>query len=182
MRTGARGGKEDVLSWFLHRAAGISALSKPARKLTLSVQDVRAERYSVLMPHRVHATIGLTFLDQKHADDAEKKLRQIVRPEKKQLRVNLEMLEERPPLARRGMENPLLERMRAIAGEWKLPFGADSSVLPSAAGFVPATTPVVCGMGPTGRDLYTPGEAVHRGELMQRALLLALLLGGDALR
>ncbi len=178
MRIGARGGRDDVLSWFLLKASSLSALSKPGKKLTVSVQHLRTERYSVLMPHRIHATVGLTFLDPRHADEAEARLREIVRPDLKHLQVRVEMLEERPPLARKGLDNPLVTRLEAIAGEWKLPFGTDSSLLPSAAGCVPPGTPVICGFGPPGRDLYTPNEAVHRGELLQRSLLLSLLLGG----
>jgi D-alanine-D-alanine ligase len=178
LRIGARGGKEDVLSWFLLKASSISALGRPAKKLTVSVQQLRTERYSVLMPHRIRATIGLTFLDPRHADKAEARLREIVKPDHKHLQVRVEMLEERPPLARKGLDNPLVARLESLAAEWKLPFGTDSSLLPSAAGCVPQGTPVICGFGPPGRDLYTPSEAVHRGELLQRSLLLALLLGG----
>jgi D-alanine-D-alanine ligase len=140
------------------------------------VQEVRTERYSVLMPHRIPATIGLTFLDPKHADAAEAELREIVKPDQKHLQVRLEVLEERPPLRRRP-DNPIVDRLASLSESWKLPFGTDSSLLPSAAGCVPEGTPVVCGFGPPGRDLYTPAEAVHRGELLQRALLLTLLLG-----
>lgn len=177
MRIGARGDRTDVLNWFLKRAESISALSRPGKKLAVTVQEVRTERYSVLMPHRIPATIGLTFLDTKHADAAEVELREIVKPDQKHLQVRLEMLEERPPLRRRP-DNPIVDRLAAISEGWKLPFGVDSSLLPSAAGCVPPDTPVVCGLGPPGRDLFTPSEAVHRGELLQRTLLLALLLGG----
>jgi D-alanine-D-alanine ligase len=177
MRIGARGERTDVLNWFLTRASTISALSRSAKKLTASVQDVRTERFSVLMPHRISATVGLTFLDPRHAEAAEAELREIVKPDQKHLQVRLEVLEERPPLRKRP-DNPIVERLASLSEGWKLPFGTDSSLLASAAGCIPADTPVVCGMGPPGRDLYTPSEAAHRGELLQRSLLLALLLGG----
>jgi D-alanine-D-alanine ligase len=179
LRMGVRG-RSDVLTWFLDRAARIAALSRPAKKLTLMVQDVRTERYSILMPHRIRATIGMTYLDRRHAEAAERRLREVIRPDTKEVRVQMEPLEERPPLARGSEDNPVLGRLASLSEQWRLPFGEESSVVPSAAGVVPSGTPVVCGMGPAGRALFTPNEAVHRGELLQRSLLLALYLGGFA--
>lgn len=177
MRMGARG-KRDVLSWFLECGPKVSALSRPARKLSVTVQDVRTERYSILMPHRIRATIGISYLDPRVADDVMQKLREAIKPAQKDIHVSMELLEERPALTRRTEENPIVERLQDLSQQWKIPFGVDSSLVPSAAGVVPAGTPVICGMGPAGRNLYTPMEAVHRNELLQRSLLLALYLGG----
>ena len=81
-------------------------------------------------------------------------------------------------MQRQSDENPVLTRLQALSDAWKLPFAACTSLLPSAAGEVPRETPVLCGLAPAGREVHTPQEAVHRGELVQRTLLLALHLGG----
>ena len=46
-------------------------------------------------------------------------------------------------------------------------------MLPSAAGLVPPQVPVICGIGPIARDLFTTQEAVNRISLIQRTLLIA---------
>jgi D-alanine-D-alanine ligase len=176
-RIGLEGGKLDVLSWFLSKTSGIGALSEKAKRLTVTVQDVKTQKYSILMPHQIESSLGMAYLNTKHADAAEARLNEILRSDSKTIRSSLEMTEDRPALSRKGETNPLLVDLEKLCEEWKLPFGVGSSLLPSAAGWVPENIPVVCGFGPPGRDLYTPNEAVHRGELLQRTLLLALLLG-----
>jgi D-alanine-D-alanine ligase len=52
----------------------------------------------------------------------------------------------------------------------------ESSLLPSAAGEIAGEVPVICGLGPACRDLYTPQEAIHRVGLLQRSLMLALFI------
>jgi hypothetical protein len=76
----------------------------------------------------------------------------------------------------------LARSLKAVADKWDIPHGQDSSVLPSAGGLVPAKTPVVCGMGPVGHNLFTPQETVNRISLIQRTLLLAMVLGHEASR
>jgi D-alanine-D-alanine ligase len=48
------------------------------------------------------------------------------------------------------------------------------------AGLVPSSRAVICGLGPVARDVDTPQEAVLRLSLMQRTLLLAQYLSGQA--
>jgi D-alanine-D-alanine ligase len=175
VRIGSRKPGTDVLTWLLEKATAVSALSRPSKGLTVSIQDVSTERYGALMPHRVRATVGMAYLDPHTAEIADSELRNIVRPGSKGLRVRIEVLEDRPPF-RRTDGNPVIARLESISQQWKLPFGTDSSLVPSAAGFVPSEIPVVCGLAPAGRDMFTPREGVHRGELLQRALLLALLI------
>ena len=178
-RIGSGGRKRDALGWFLNRVGELTALSEKAKKLSVVVQDVRTERYSILLPHRVLATVIVTFLNGKQADVAEEKIRKILESDAKNLGVRLEVLEERSPMVKGQEGNPLAERLAGLSESWKLPFGVGSSLLPSAAGEVPEGVPVVCGFGPYGTDLYTPNERIHRGELLQRTLLLALFLEAE---
>ncbi len=181
-RIGAHGPSSDVMSWFLQRAEQIGALSLPEERLTVAVQEIYSERYSVLLPHRVRATVFVTFLDAALADEAETRLHQLFAPESgehPETSVYIEKLEERPPLIPSESVNTLISRFRKISEDWKLPFGVESSLLPSAAGEVPEGVPVLCGLGPASRDMFTPHECIHRGELLQRALLLTLFLLED---
>lgn len=177
VRIGSHKGGTDVLNWFLAKAANISALSRPTKRLTVSVQDVSTERYGMLMPHRVRATVGMAYLDPHTADTADLELRELAKPDSKRLQVRIEVIENRLAF-RRSVGNPVVTRLGSISEEWKLPFGTDSSLVTSAAGLVPDEVPVVCGLAPPSRDISTPDETVHRGELLQRTLLLALFLGG----
>jgi D-alanine-D-alanine ligase len=44
------------------------------------------------------------------------------------------------------------------------------------AGLVSSRIPVVCGIGPATKDLYTPQEAVNRTSLIQRSIIIAQFL------
>ena len=85
----------------------------------------------------------------------------------------------RPPLNRSSSADRLVEQLKRISEDWKLPFGVESSLLPSAAGEIPPEIPVICGFGPASRDMFTPHECIHRGELLQRILLLTQFLLED---
>ncbi len=178
-RIGAHSPAVDVMSWFLERANRIRELSDADARLTVAVQEVLSERYSVLLPHRVRATVFVTFLDADKADEAEMRLRELLTPEEGEFEdtsVYIEKLEERPPLNRSPVAEELIVKLQAISEAWKLPFGVESSLLPSAAGEVPPHIPVICGFGPASHDMFTPHECIHRGEFLQRLLLLTLLL------
>ncbi len=88
----------------------------------------------------------------------------------------MERISERPSFFRKDEGGPIAGRLKALCEDWRLPFGLDSSLLPSPAGEVPKGIPAICGFGPASRGIFTPGEAVHRGELLQKTLLLALFL------
>ncbi|WP_212505746.1 hypothetical protein [Anaerotalea alkaliphila] len=176
-RTGAHTSTPDVMRWFLGRAEKVSALSREEERLTIAVQEVQSERYSMLLPHRVRATVHIAFLDGELADQAEARLQALFTAEgPEEVKVFIQKLEERPPLNRSASTEAMTRRLQKISEEWGLPFGVDSGLLPTAAGEVPPGIPVVCGVSPASKDMFTPNECIHRGELLQRALLLALFL------
>lgn len=178
-RIGSHGSQVDLMSWFLERAEKIGSLSRPDEKLTVAVQEVHSERYSVLLPHRIRATVYVTYLDSAMADEAEKELHEAFAPaedEQEDTAVFIEKLEERPALNRFEAAEEIISRLKNISEDWNLPFGVEASLLPSAAGEVPEGIPVICGFSPASRDMFTPHECIHRGELLQRALLLTLYL------
>jgi D-alanine-D-alanine ligase len=176
LRVGGKNSKQaDVLSSFLLKTEKLKEISSRDKKLTIAVQDVHSERYSVLLPHRVTATIVVTYINEKLAEEAEKEIRETFKSSSGGMKSYVETIEERPPLLRRK-NNEVISQLRQISEEWHLPFGTESSLLASAAGEVQADIPVVCGFAPASKGLYTPNEAIHRSELIQRSLLLSLFL------
>lgn len=176
LRIGLRSRQVDVLTWFLQRVEKIVNLSQQDKKLSVAVQDVHSERYSILLPHRVRAMVYLTYLDSKLADDIECQIKKILTANSKSIRSYVEKIEERPPLFRNGNNKAIISKLKTISEAWKLPFEIESSLLPSAAGEVPKDIPVICGLSPASSNLYTPHEAIYRGELLQKSLLLTLFL------
>lgn len=175
LRIGSRSNQMDVLTYFLQEAEKLRAISCPEQRLTVAIQEVHSERYSVLLPHRVRATISMTFIDEDLANEAEEKIKQVFKSNPEGITSYVEKLVERPPLNGEP-NNPLLNRLKELCEEWKIPFGTESSLLATAAGEIPSNIPVICGFAPASRGLYTPNEGIHRGELIQRIFLLSLLL------
>ena len=175
MRLGSKV-KKDVMTWFMERYDQIAELNRPEDKLSVALLDVHSDSYSVLLSHRLQATIYVTYLNPNHANAVEKRLKEIFIAQEKEVHSNLEKLEERPPLLRNRASKKLTDQLKKISEEWKLPFGVESGLLPSAAGEITAKIPVLCGLAPTSKDVYTPNEAIHRGELLQRLLLITLFL------
>lgn len=178
IRMGKSSKEQDVLSYFVKQADELQSLSNRRKKIAVAVQDVQSERYSVLMPHRVNATFSITYLDQDLAKEAEKKLRDAFKNNGTSIRTYVEEIVDRKPMTKKK-QHPLRDRLEALSEAWNIPFGTESSLLPSAAGAVPAKIPAVCGFAPASKDLFTPNEALHRRELAQRTLLLALYLEGE---
>ncbi len=176
LRIGVKGTKIDALSWFLQKAEKLSSFGDTEKRLSVAIQDVHSERHSMLMPHRVRATVYITYLDSELADDTEKEIKKLFASSVKGIQSFFEKLEERQPLRRSSQSKKFLAKIKDISYQWKLPYGTEAGLLPSAAGEVPKDIPVICGFAPASRDIYTPNEAIHRGELLQRTLLLALLL------
>jgi D-alanine-D-alanine ligase len=70
----------------------------------------------------------------------------------------------------------LINTIQDIAEQWGIPLNTESSLWPSPAGMVPDPVPVVCGLGPVAKDLYTSREAVSRISIVQRTLMMAQFL------
>jgi D-alanine-D-alanine ligase len=116
----------------------------------------------------------VSYGEQKVADTAEKHIREILG--KGVVKWELEMISDRPAMKLRRGNRQLAKALGEIAKQWEIPFAQESSLWPTIAGLVPASTKVVCGLGPIAKDLYTPQEAVQRISVLQRTLLLAEFL------
>jgi len=116
----------------------------------------------------------MSYLYTTHADETERRMRELL--PRRPLACELNLVTDRHPLQRRRANRACAREIIDLASEWDIEIREDSSAWPSAAGLVPISVPVVCGLGPVVRGLYTSQEAVNRLSLMQRALLLAQYL------
>lgn len=175
MRLGQATKKPDLLRWAYPKLEALSALSSRKQRVAVSVADVRLEAQPMRLPHRARAVVWAGYPDEATASRVEDQIREVL-GKQDGCRWELDLLTERPPLASSRENKALVQRLRDIAAEWELDIGEESSLWPSAAGLAPTTAAVVCGVGPMGRHLYTPNEAVQRMSLLQRTLLLAQVL------
>lgn len=169
----------NALDFLLEKVMEIKDLDRENKYLTVAVQDIQSKRYSMLVPHRVTANVFITYLDQDKAKKAEGSLRKIFQTKKKGIKTYLEKLEERPPMKNTKATLALEKELEDVAKKWNIPFGSESTLLPSAAGEVSKHAAVICGMAPSSKDLYTPNESVNRTELIQKTLLISQFLLKD---
>ena len=170
----------EVFLWTTQKLSEIARLSSKKDRLAVSTIRIRLDRFPMLLPHRVFASLLLNYLDVQHANETELKIREILKDS--QFKISLGLISDRPPMKERRSNARLAESLKNVAKEWEIPWSKDSSLWPSVGGLVPAKNPVICGLGPAAKDLYTPKEAVNRTSLIQRVLLLALFLSQNVRR
>lgn len=173
LRPGRPTRKSEVLTWLARKLDEISEMSVSKNKISVSINGLRTEAFPMLLPHRVIADVLVTYVDPALADSVIETLRGILG--KGGPRWRLEALVERPPLRQRT-KGTVRDELEAAATQWEIPLKFEESVWPSVAGLAPESSDAICGMGPVGRDLYTPNEAVQRLSLIQRTLLLGEFL------
>ena len=174
LRIGQQQRIQDAAGWCIDKLGKMTSLSSRKDRIALAVVDMRMESYRTTLPHRVAATLVLSYFEPKLADEFEERINGILT--NKNIRWSLKKISERPPMKQRRGNVRLAQAFRKAAEEWEIPFGVQSSVAPSAAGLVPAKVPVLCGLGPVSKDNYMPQEAVSRISLIQRTLLMAEFL------
>ena len=176
-RLGQLGKRSETLVWLSEKLKPLTQLSSRKKRLAVSLTELNTTSFPMLLPHRVSATLLLSYPDVAVADATEKQIRAILAA--KEPHCELELISDRPPMKDRRRNKRLSKRLGEVAAKWEIPFKAESSVWPSVAGLVAGDTGVICGLGPVARGLYTPQEAVQRISLIQRTLLLAQFLAQD---
>jgi D-alanine-D-alanine ligase len=157
----------------------LTALTDRKSRVAVSAVEIKTEAFPLRLPHRVRVDLQVSYPNPEKAREIDRAMKRILRGGSVQW--NLAMMTDRPPMPERRGNAALLKKLRAIAGEWDIPLSSESSLWPSAAGLVGEPVPVICGVGPVARDLYTSREAVSRISLVQRTLLLTqFLLEPDA--
>lgn len=164
----------DPLLWLCSQIENLSGFSSRKERVAISTADIRAESYPMLLPHRIIATILMSYPDDEKADELERKIRHALA--KNGLKWELNMISDRPAMNNKRKNTKLAREIASVAQKWGITLSYESSVWPTAAGLVPKSVPVVCGVGPVARDLYTPSEAISRISLIQRTIILAQYL------
>jgi D-alanine-D-alanine ligase len=162
------------LRWSWKKLEELAQLTSDKDRISVSTLDMRTERQPMRLPHRITATILVTYPDQTAVEPLEQRMRTILGKSGPQW--ELELLSDRPPMRDRTTNMRLVKALAEVARQWEIPLNSESSMFPSVAGLTPLKTPCLCGMGPVARDLSTPAEAVQRISLVQRTLLLAEFL------
>jgi D-alanine-D-alanine ligase len=171
LRAGRNHGKrQSALLWGCSRLADLTALSSTKDRVAVSVLDLKSERHAMLLPHRVSATLLVSYPDQKLADSYEAKLREKLG--KTGPKWELDQVAERPPMRDRSINRRLYKALAQSAEEHNGVLKTEGSRWPSVAGLVPSRTACICGVGPITKDRGTPNEAVQRISIVQRTLLI----------
>ena len=167
----------EVLRVTMQKIEDISRLSSRKHRIAVSMVDIKANSFPMLLPHQIRITLLTSFPTKKAGDELEEQMNSILETFKK-IKWSLELISDRPPMKTRKTKNPLLDSLANVANQWEIPFGLDSSVWPSVGGLVKPGTPVICGMGPAVKNMYTSRESVERISIIQRTLLLSQHLIG----
>jgi D-alanine-D-alanine ligase len=163
-----------ILSWLHSKLDQVEKLASRDERIAVATAELKTESFPRLLPHRINASLIVSYLDQRKADAVEQDIRSILST--RRIRWNLELVSDRPPMKKRKANDRLLRALKEVAKEWEIPFTTESSLYPSVAGLVSGSTSVICGVGPVTRDIDTPQESIQRISLLQRTLLLAQFL------
>ena len=167
--------EEDVLRWTSARLANFSSLSEPEKKLDIGVLKFKTTSFPLRLPHLAKADIMMSYSSTALADRKENEIR-LELDTSHPFNCDFTRLADRPPMHHRRVNEELTAALKDVASKWKINLCEYSAVWPSVAGLVPAGVPVVCGLGPFSRHLYTPDEAINRLSLEERCLILAGLI------
>lgn len=173
-RIGKANKNPEVLHWVCAKIEKLARLSSRKDRIAVAASNIKTTSFPMLLPHRIAVTLLMSYPDQRLADGVEKKMRDILG--KNEAKWELEILSDRPPMKLSRGNQRLARELKEVADKWEIPLDKESSVWPTIAGLVPESTPVVCGLAPISKQLYTPQEAVQRISILQRTLLLAEFL------
>ena len=174
LRPGQRTRRVPVLRWAWKKLDEMTEMTSGRTRLAVEVLDIETEKHPMMAPHRISATVMVTYFNVEDAERVERRMKEILG--KRGRKWTLTLLSDRPPMKERAAGLRLAKALEEICKELELPVGHHSSAWPSVAGLVPARTGRICGLGPVCRDRGTAMEAVQRVSLVQRALLLASFL------
>ena len=161
-----------VMVRALQALTEVSAIGNRKERIAVATVDIKPESYPRLLPHRVVATLQASFPNTRAADNLEQQISDILANSN----AELALLSDRPSMPSRRINNELYKQLTEVANKWEILLNKETSLWPSVAGLVPPQVPVVCGVGPYAKALYTGQEAVSRISLVQRTLLLAEFL------
>ena len=75
---GQVGRRRTVANWTFAKLVDIGKLNAPNKRMSIAALDVRTERHAMFVPHRVEASLMMSYLDAAHADEAERSTRTLL--------------------------------------------------------------------------------------------------------
>jgi len=163
-----------ALRWTCEKLGQIAQLTSREERMAVEASEVKTTHYPLLLPHQVEVILLVSYVDPDRVEAIEGEIRDILG--KGGVRWELELLSDRPPMPNRKGNRLLTKALSRVAEKWDIALAQESSLWPTIAGVVPASVPVICGIGPVAQHLYTPQESVQRISLLQRTLLLTEFL------
>ena len=145
LRPGQRTRRVPVLRWTWGKLDEMAEMTSSKARLAVEVLDIEPERHPMMAPHRVSATIMVTYFNVKDAERVERRMKEIMG--RRGRRWTLTLLSDRPPMKERTPGLRLAKAIEDVARELQLPVVRQSSAWPSVAGLVPAKVGCVCGFG-----------------------------------
>lgn len=175
LRLGRYPRKPDTLRWTWSKLDEMAQLTSQKQRLSVATVDLKAERLPMHVPHRVTATVVVSYPTVAAADALAQQTRDLLG--RGGPRWELVTQTDRPPFEKRTPSS-LYDELAMVAARWDVPLQGETSAWPSVAGYVPEDRSCICGVGPVAHNLRTPQEAVQRISLIQRTLLLGEFLVG----
>jgi len=173
VRLGAASRKKAAMHWLFERMPAVYALNDRRSRIALSVADIGIDAYPMNVAHRVNLVLQVSYPTTDSIEKAESRLKEALGGGAKW---TLSTVSDRPPMIESASNRALAKSIVHRAKKMEIRLKTNTSALPSAAGHVPDTVPVVCGLGPVTIDQNTVVEKVSRISLVQRTILLASLL------
>lgn len=174
LKLGQGGRVREVMRVLYRKLDQVSELSSRKNRVGVAAVDIRTEAFPQRIPHRARVTLQVSYPTQEKMQGLEGAMKQILKGEG--LRWDLALASDRPPMVEQRGNGMMTDELITLAGDWDIPLSTETSLWPSSAGLVFPPVPVLCGLGPVARDLYTAREAVSRMSLVQRTLLMAQYL------
>ena len=169
--------RQATTRWTIAKLERIAQLTSRNKPVSVSILDLSTQGYALHLPHQVKAGILITYRETKQAAALEKEIRAILG--RGGCRWELTMDWDRPPMPETPENAALLEKLNEVADHHGMSFQRTTSSVASLAGLVGASTPCLCGVGPTTQGRGTPGENIERISLIERTLVLAEFLAQD---
>jgi len=101
LRPGKVTSKPEVLRWTWNRLEEFSRLTSREKRMSVSTVDVKTETLPMRVPHRVTATVLVTYPDLPAAEQLEERMRALLG--KKGPRWELDQISDRPPMKERRL-------------------------------------------------------------------------------
>ncbi len=172
-KPGHKGRRQAALPWTLARIDELFAAAHQPGTTDLTLERIASRGYPNLQPFRVDLSLICSYKRSSAADRVSSEVQRLFDGSKDGVRVFLESAVDRPEFSVGAGGRALLAALSQAAERWQIELKSSSALLPSVAGFVPDSVPVVCGLGPAAFESFTATESVSRLSLVQRTLVLS---------